>query len=198
MKTLIVLMLCGCLCAAAATAQVDPNSNGVGIYSDLGGLVNQVELEVGVPLEVYLLLTRANGTGGLVGWELDIVVPENVTIWGWNVPTPDAFVYSSPPSFAVVFPIAYPYQTAHHLMTFILIPLDSDPAQFFITGSSSSDDGDAPRYLDKMENRPGGDDMLFIEMIPYPEGMGVASFTVNPDVTPVVSASWGGVKALYR
>ena len=37
-----------------------------------------------------------------------------------------------------------------------------------------------------------------IEMVPYPGGETMASFTVNPEALAVASATWGVVKALYR
>ena len=198
MKTLIVLILCGCLWAVPATAQIDPNPDGVGIYADLDGLVNQVELEIGVPMEVYLLLTRPSGTGGIWSWEGEIIVPDNVSIWGWNNPIPGALSIASPPAFVVGYPEVFPYQVTNHLMTFIIVPEDSEPAQFYITGNSHPSGAPYPRYIDYDESRPHPDEALLMPMTPYPDGLEGAAFTVNPDPTAVVSASWGGVKALYR
>lgn len=198
MKYLVSLMVCACLLTAAASAQIDPNTDGVGIYSDLGGMVNQVELEVGVPMEVYLLLTRPSGTGGLCGFECDIVVPDNVVIWGWNIPVPDAMSITSPPGFMAAWPEGIPYGSVNHLLTFIIVPQDSEPAQFFISGFSGGGEDFPPRYLDIDESRPHDDRALLLEMTPYPDGIEVATFTVNPDPTAVVSVSWGGVKSLFR
>lgn len=199
MKYSLFLLVCACLWAAAATAQIDPNTDGVGIYVDLEGQVNEVELEVGVPMEVYLLLTRPSGTGGLAAWECELVVPENVTIWGWNTSVVDgAFCLSTPPGFVVAYPDGIPYQDVNLLMTFIIVPQDSEPAQFYITNYTGPNGQDEPVYLDLDEDRPSGDDRILINMTPYPGGEDLAAFTVNPDPTSVDLASWGGVKALYR
>ena len=107
--------------AGPALAQIDPGPDGVGIYADKDGLVNQVEIEAGVPLEVYLLLTRPSGQNMLGGWECGLIVPENVTIWGWNISTPGALSLSEPPNFMVGHPYI-PYQTVNLLMTFIIVP----------------------------------------------------------------------------
>ena len=193
-------MACACLWAAAATAQIDPNADGVGIYADLEGLVNHVDLDVGVPMEVYLLLTRPSGTGGLSAWECELIVPDNVTIWGWNHSlVPGSTCISDPPSFVVAYPVGIPYETVNLLMIFIIVPLDDQPAQFYITNNTGPNGADEPRYLDLHEDQPiGGGMYVSINMTPYPDGTEVAAFTVNPDPTLVTSAAWGAVKALFR
>jgi len=190
MKYRIILIVCGCLWATAATAQIDPNPDGIGIYADVDGMVNQVELEAGVPMEVYLLLTNPSGPGTFGAWECDIVVPDNVSIWGWNISTPGAMAVSTPPGFMVAFP-GIPYQTVNLLVMFIIVPQDSEPAQFFITRYTGPGGGDEPRYVD-------ADTHELITMNPYPDGVDGVAFTVNPVVTAVASATWGEVKALYR
>ena len=44
MKTKILILTGALLWAAAAVAQIDENENGIGIYADLGGMVNEVEM----------------------------------------------------------------------------------------------------------------------------------------------------------
>lgn len=195
MKKLIMIIAFMFLWTAAATSQIDPNADGIGIYADMGGLTNQVELEVGEPMEVYLLLTRPSGDQYLGAWECDIVVPDNVTIWGWNLPVPGSLSISAPPSFTVAHsPI--PYELANHLMTFIVVPLDSNPAQFYITRNTGPGGGDEPRYNNIHFDISDG--MELINLHPYPNGGEEASFTLNPAPLAVVSVTWGGVKSLYR
>lgn len=194
MKLLLFVLSLSLLLLGPVYAQVDTTPNGVGIYADLGGLQNEVELEVGTPLEVYLLLTRPSGTNALGGWECGLVIPDNVTIWGWNVPTPGAISLSEPPNFMVGHP-EVPYQTINLLMTFILVPLDSEPAQFYITRSTLPNAGDVPRYVDDPYL---SSDEGTVEMIPYEGGAGMASFVVNAGPLATSSSLWGDVKALYR
>ena len=188
-----LILVCLILWSTAAIAQVDPNDNGIGIYADLGGLNNRVCLEAGEPLEVYLLLTRPTGTVSLAGWECRIVVPDNVAIWGWNLPVPGSLAFSTPPSFMVAFP-GIPYQTVNHLMTFIITPLDSKPAQFYIEEFPNTQGVTEPRYLDY---NIGHDDTL-IDLIPYPDGGVKPSFTINAVELSSDSASWGSMKAIFR
>jgi len=196
MKFRLILMVCVCLWAVSASGQIDPNSNGIGIYADLDGMTNEVELEVGDPIEVYLLLTRPTGDLGLSGWECSLIVPENVTVWGWYVPVPGAVSISDPPAFMSGYPAPLPYQAANLLMKFIIVPLDSQPAQFFIAEYPYSTPVDAPRYVNW--NGGSSDDMTLIDMVPYPGGETMASFTINPEALPVISATWGVMKSLYR
>ena len=194
MKRRYLILTCLVLWATTATAQIDPNDNGIGIYADLGGMANEVQLEAGTPLEVYLLLTRPTGALGLAAWECQIVVPDNVSIWGWNLPISGSVAVSSPPSFCVGLPDDVPYQTIHHLMTIIITPLDCHPAQFFIEEFPNSQGVTAPRYFDY----DGTSDGELINLTPYPAGGAEAAFTINPEALPVSAASWDEVKALYR
>lgn len=196
MKTRLLIMVAAALWSVTASGQIDPNSDGIGIYADLDGLTNQVELEVGVPMEVYLLMTSPTGLGELGGWECSLVVPDNIAVWGWNVVTPGALTVSDPPSFAVGFPTLHTYQDIHHLMTFIIVPQDSESAQFYIKEFEGQPGGDFPRYADFDPSYEYGS--ILKDLKPYPDGMGKASFTVNPESLAVASATWGEVKALYR
>ena len=192
MKIRILIIGFG-LFAVTASAQIDPGADGVGIYADLGGMTNQVELEVGVPLEVYLLLTRPSGTGSLAGWECGIILPDNVSVWGWNVPYPGAIAMIDPPSCLAAWPDGVPFQDVNLLVKFIIVPLDSEPAQFYITGPVADNPARLPIYLDLPI-----DGTQEIPMVPYPRGEAMASFTVNPQALALASVTWGEVKALYR
>lgn len=194
MKIRILIIVFG-LFAVTASAQIDCGADGVGIYADLEGMTNQVELEVGVPMEVYLLLTRPSATGLLAGWECGLIVPDNVSVWGWNVPYPGAMALIDIPHCMAAWPTpdGVPFQDVNLLMKFIIVPLDSEPAQFYITGWEPEDSTRPPVYLDLPI-----DGTELVEMVPYPRGEEKASFTVNPQALAVFSASWGEVKALYR
>lgn len=193
MKTAIVVLCSVMLWALAASAQVNLGANGIGIYADLGGLTNEVELEAGTPMEVYLLLTRPTGQLKLGGWECHIDVPDNVVIWGWNHPHPGTMTFATPPDFMSVFtPI--PYAGVNHLMTFIIVPLDAEPARFFI-GPHPDFDVTLPRYLDADYDGPMIGNL--IDAIPY-AGDDEPCFVVNGGSVPITDASWGEVRALYR
>ncbi len=182
------------LLAVPALSQIDPDPDGVGIYADIDGLVNSVSLEVGEPLEVYLLLTRPSAEEpGLKGWQCGIEVPDNVSIWGWSIP--GTFMNAgSPPSFAVgrgsdPTPLD---SDVILLMTFILVPLNNSEAVFSI-----NDGGWITPYpgLPLYATDPGS--IFQYAMHPYPDGAGEKSFVVNGSV-PNDPHTWGEVKALYN
>lgn len=192
MKIRILIIGLG-LFAVTASAQIDPNADGVGIYADLDGMTNQVELEVGVPMEVFLLLTRPSASGLLAGWECGLILPDNVSVWGWNVSYPGALVMIDPPGYLAVWPDGVPFQDVNLLMKFIIVPLDSEPAQFYITGWEPDNPARPPIYLDLPI-----DGTEQVAMVPYPSGEAKASFTVNPQALALANVTWGEVKALYR
>ena len=127
-----LIPVCLVLWAGAAIAQIDPNDNGIGIYADMDALTNQIALEVGKPLEVYVLMTHPTGAAALGAWECGIVVPDNAAIWGYSLPIAGSVLISTPPAFMVGLPRLLPYEDVMHLMTLIITPLDCYPAQFFI------------------------------------------------------------------
>ena len=179
--------------AATTFAQIDPDPDGIGIYADMEGNVNSVNLEVGQPLEVYLLLTRPSAAEPeLLGWQCGIEVPDNVSIWGWSIP--GAFLnFGSPPNFCVgrgadPTPLL---GTTIYLMSFIIVPLDSNEAVFTIT-----DGGWITPYEGYPIYQTGlGNDYAYA-MDPYPSGPGEMTFSVNGTV-PNEMSTWGEVKALY-
>ncbi len=196
MNKCFMILACALVWAAVATAQIDPNQNGIGIYADLDGLVNEVEVAVGDPMEVYVLITRPTGTVKLGGWEAHIVVPDNISIWGWNFPNPGTLAFSTPPDFMAAHP-PVAFQVVNHVMTFIVVPTDSEPAQFYIEPFPYTTPVPAPRYID-VEYGPDAVPGVLIDLVPYPAGIGNPSFTVNAGPLPTRAASWGEIKALYR
>lgn len=195
MKTRILILAVVLLCATVAYADVECGPNRIGIFADQDGLVNEIAVEEGEPLEVYLLILNPTGSRGLAGFECSIVVPDNVTVWGWNFPVDRPFAIGAAPDFMVVFE-PLPYQAVMHVMTFIVVPGDSEPAQFYIEKLAEISSGDAPLYLDAVYGSDPSDEL--IDLIPYPDGPGKASFVVNSGSVPAYSESWGDVKALFN
>ena len=104
-----------------------------------------------------------------------------------------AIAMINPPSCLAAWPDGVPFQDTNLLVKFIIVPLDSEPAQFYITGPVADNPARLPIYLDLPI-----DGTQEIPMVPYPSGEAMASFTVNPVALAVASATWGEVKALYR
>jgi len=184
-----LILTCLALLATPVLAQIDPGDNGIGIYADQDGLTNNVKLEVGVAMEVYLLLTRPTGETQLAGWECSLVQPDNVSVWGFNYPNPGTIAIIDGDNFCGVHSPMVPYADVNLLMTFIIVPLDGQCARFFIEEFTGQSGVTEPRYLD-------GSDL--IDMKPYPDGNDLATFTVNEEGLSTESASLDQVKALYR
>jgi hypothetical protein len=195
MKTIATLLAIGCLGLAwPATAQIDPEPDGIGIYADLAATRTSVTADPGVPFEVYLMITRPSNPSGIQGWECGIEVPGNAVIWGWNVAGDHWFNVGSPPEFEVAYgqePL--PAVDAVLLMTFIVYLTDSDPAEFYIHECQSVPGRyEWPAYV-------GADDInTLIRLHPWPRLAGQPAFKINDTSTPVVLATWGVVKSLFR
>jgi hypothetical protein len=181
------------LLAAGAAAQIDPDPDGIGIYADLGATRTRLHAPVEQPFEVYLMLTRPSAVGSIAGWSARIVVPENAVIWGWNVAGDHWMNVGSPPIFEVAYNLAssLPLQDVILLMTFIIYLTDHHPAEFYI--ERSYDIYEWPCYLDTVDLG------TFIQLHPWPRGSNQPAFCANPAPgTPVLAATMGAVKNLYR
>lgn len=192
MRTMIPILALLLPCAALGDP-IDPNPNGIGIYADVEGRANQVDLDAGVPMEAYVLVTRAEsfGESSFAGCEFSIVIPSNVTIWGWNLPQAGAFTFSDPPDFMIALSNPVPYADVIHVLTLIIVPDDDEPAQFYLQGFQGPGGVDYPRYMDSVG-------FALYELTPYPGGVGNMAFVINGDIVPGESASWSDLKALYR
>ncbi len=81
-------------------------------------------------------------------------------------------------------------------MTFIITPLDSEPAQFYIELNPQDYTATAPRYLDNNWDDP--QNQTLVDMVPYPAGGAKATFTVNGVALAAESSTLDALKALYR
>ena len=124
-----------------------------------------------------------------------IVAPDNVSVWGYSFPIAGTIGLVDTPKFMAAHqPVEY--GMANLLMTFIIVPLDSEPAQFYIEEWPGQTGVTEPRYIDGT-----WEDLsvhVLIDMVPSPDDDDEPCFTMNPAALPIASATWGGVKALYR
>ena len=81
-----------------------------------------------------------------------------------------------------------PYQAINHVMTFIIVPSDSEPALFYIDVPQYPGAGEAPRYLDWNTTGYPRDELY--DLVPYPDGLGQPSFAVNAGALPVVAVGY--------
>ena len=137
------------------------------------------------------MLTRPSAPNSIAGWAVGIVVPENAVIWGWNIAGDHWANLGNPPYFVVACGMGgLPIQDVVRLMTFIVYLTDEDPAEFYIT---REDHHPWPCYIDH-ENMS-----TLIELHPWPRVANQPAFCANPGpTTPVLAATMGAVKNLYR
>jgi hypothetical protein len=181
--------------ASGAAAQIDPNPDGIGIYADLEATQTSVSADPGVPFEVYLVITRPSNSSGIMGWECGIDVPDNATIWGWNVAGDHWLNGGSPPEFEVGYGIdPLPSTDVVLLMTFIVYLSDENPAEFYIHECRA-----VPGLYDEPGYIASDDIGTLIPLHPWPRVQGEPAFKINDGTaTPTLPATWGAVKALYR
>jgi len=188
------LALCAiALSATTAIAQVDPAADGIGIYADLGGTTSQVQAPAGTPFEAYVLLTRPSRTNGITAWECGIQVPDNMTIWGWNIQG-DFMNFGAGTTFAVCYNEPRPATDVVHLMTFIVVPQNGAPGYFYLdAGTYDSGNDGVPNYIDDANWD------ILVPLHTWPNGVAQPAFAVNSDQQlPADDVSWGEVKALFR
>lgn len=190
MKFLSLIAIGLCFIAGAAMAQIDPQFDGIGIYADVDGMLAGVQQEVGVPLEVYLLLTNPSSDLMYMAWECGIDVPDNALVWGFNFPHPGTIAIIDGTDFTAAWGVWTPMQSVNLLMTFIITPLDDQCAYFGVTGNSGTPDPVGPAYC--------VEGYQIVDLHPY-SGAAGAAFALNADeMLATDSATLDQVKALYR
>jgi len=191
----IYLLLAGFLLnGTIAMAQIDPEPDGIGIYLDRGAMVPGITHEPFEPFQVYLLITHPSCSEGVIGWSATIEYPDNAVVWGWNVAGRNWLNFGAPPYFVVGYADPLPLGPIVQLLSFIIQVTDSNPASFYLSAGEGEPAGDnQPCYLDADDI---GD---YIPLYPWPRQEGAACFAVNAGTTTDThSATWGGVKQLYR
>lgn len=203
MKKLLVLLAVLAL-AAPAMAGIDPGTNGIGVYFDLGANVNCGAPAPYALLPMYLIATNINETSGISGWETHV----------YFEPTPGAGVTYAYAGVGAVNPLTapdfqvgmgggpLPYSPAVLLLTMstfylggpLMIgvgPIISAPPSFS-PPSPGYAAGNAPDRLIKLT--PSSN-------VPIPGsnfGYWVAGANAGNCPVPNEETSWGGVKALYQ
>lgn len=189
----MMLRLCLALAlfSTVAAAQISPVPDSVGIYADISGITNSIHADVGEAFEAYLLITRPTGPEGVRAWELKIGVPDNATVWGWNIQG-TYMNLGSGSNFTVAYTEALPLSSAVHLMTFIVVATTSEEGCFTISEPDGDPDQNGyPEYIDD------SDINTELRLYPWPAGPDEPAFVMNAAVGNV-GKSWGDVKTLFR
>jgi hypothetical protein len=195
MKRWLTLLTLGVLLTgSSALAQIDPDTDGIGIYKDLAATIYCAPETPNAPFDVYLVLTNPSALGGVSGWELQLEFSALVFALNWGYQG-QAVNAATPPEFAVGLAAALPWAPAINLMTITMLALvptcewihiipTLNPS---IPGELVYADGVDPGNLIIMRQSTGGPD----EPV----------YGINCDCPPPIAtdeASWGNVKNLYR
>ncbi len=188
----VLVALAVCCVAGATSAQVDPEPDGIGIYTDLTATSNVLIAPPQTPVEIYVLLTRPSHRDGIAGWECAIDVPPNAVVWAWNLPS-EALGFLWPPDFQVAPWPPLPATDIVHLMTFVVYLTDANPAPFHITYSERFNSGQfgKPVYVDNKDLKK------ILPLHTWPANSTQPAFVFNPRPTADDETSWGDVKRLY-
>jgi hypothetical protein len=188
----MVLLLAG----GNAAAQIDPDTDGVGIYTDASAEIYCSAHPAGAPSTIVVCLTNPSAQGGVYGWEAKITFPVTLFILatvytggGLNVGDPLQGQY------IVGIPSPLPWAPVIVLCTFTILTTIPDCSWIYmgpldnasIPGEMVYADGADPGNLIIMRGSTGGPD--------------IPVYGINCDCPPPIpneSETWGGVKALYR
>ena len=198
---LLITVICLSLLSIPALAQLDSGPSGIGVYADMGGMVNSVMQDEGL-LEVYLLLMGCEAEIGIQAWEASIWVDGSLTMLGYELPY-EGFTIGVLPDITVGVsdggandPLFT--EPIMHLATLHFIVQGPEQGNIYIKansafGGSGSMGNYLPAYADAAS--VGG---LFA-MYPSSGSVDQPVFRVNGESPVATTVSpFAGVKALYR
>ena len=201
MKTrLSIAILCLSLLSATAFAQLDSGPDGIGVYADMGGMVNSITQDEGL-LEVQLLLMGCSAESGVQAWEAAIWCDGCLTFLGHELPYEGFNVVTLPDIMVGVSdgedndPIAQePIMRLTTLQFLVTGPEEGNiyvkPVSYF--GGSGSMGNYLPAYA------AAGSNQLYA-MYPSSGSVNLPVFRVNGQApVATTSSTLDGVKALYR
>ncbi len=197
----LITVMCLSLLSIPALAQLDSGPDGIGVYADMGGMVNSVMQDEGL-LEVYLLLMGSEAEIGIQAWEAAIWVDGSLTLLGLELPYDGANISILPDITVGVWdgedndPIFT--EPIMHLATLYFMVQGPEPGNIYIKpnsrfGGSGSMGNYLPCYCPDA-SVPG-----IFAMYPSSGSVDQPVFRVNGEAPVATTVStFEGVKALYR
>jgi len=183
------------LLAVTAQAQIDDGPDGIGIYADLEGMVNNLYVSEGV-IELYVLATNVAATNGIIGWEMGLEWEGPAISIGWDLPYEAAAGVQDEWSFQIACYDLLPPAPVVHLMTLYYHILDEGTSEFFIRECWYSEGGIMGNYLPAYIDGFGGE---LRALNPSSGSIGLPCFRLNGEAPVAVeSRSWSDVKAMFR
>lgn len=198
--TFSIAVLCLCLLTAPAFAQLDPGPDGIGVYLDMGGMVNSVTQDEGL-LEVQLLLMGCTAETGIQAWEAGIACDGSLVLLSHELPYEGFDVMTLPDIMVGVTigaandPIAQ--APIMHLAILHFMVTGPEPGNIYVTPVSTFDgSGSMFNYLPAYAMAETNE---LRAMYPSSGSVDLSVFRVNGEApVATTSASLDGVKALYR
>jgi hypothetical protein len=194
-SVLIVLVV---MMPAWGQAQLDPRTDGIGIYFDEGGLTNCINTTVPYqPVVAYLAATRISAGSGISGWECAVTIAGDHVAQSWSVRW-NGTNFLTPPLFAVGFgtgPMpAQPVCVLASCHGYMLSP--SSEVLFWIDGLPTPS---LPEFPHNPVYAAGTNSADLRPLWQSTGGYDVPVAAINGDCpVPERQSTWGGVKALYE
>jgi hypothetical protein len=197
MKKIIALTaLASMVISGQPLAQIDPDSDGFGMYFDLDATDNCVPWPAG-PVYVYLILTNASEPTGISGWECHVTytVPAGCFEVGWTLPAGSLNV-STAPDFVVGLAAPVPNAPTIQLATLCILVF-CVPSIYFYVGPA-----DTPSIPGFAAYAAGENSDRLIPMYPSSGNSNwpVAGMNIDCEFPPFSTEdeTFGGIKAMYR
>ncbi|MFH1844260.1 MAG: hypothetical protein ABIF77_13735 [bacterium] len=189
------LLLCLFVIAAPPFSGADPGTDGVGIYFDLDGQVNCLDVPPFTPVNCYVIATNVSSPGGVLGYAFTIATAGPFLLGNYTQPCINIIGW---PDIACGLSAPYPWAPTIVLISVSFMVMSPEPVYLsvlpysfgsVIPGFPVYEDGDAP----------GTYRALFPAAGQGPGGEWLPVACVNGDCpVPTESETWGGLKALYR
>jgi len=202
MKKLIVLLAVS-LVAASAFAQIDPDTNGIGVYFEPGAMTNLATWAVPyAPNQVYFCITNPQGNIGAAEYGYQTVA----TVGGFfrvaEMPAATSVEasqnHASPNAGEYITGYGSPLPVAGSVVLMqwtLMITTPGTQLEFFITGTSVPG---LPSGLPAMVDVADGLMYPLYKSTGFNNTLAVAGVNNPPAVVAVEGASFGNVKSLFR
>lgn len=200
-KSILVVILALVACSNAS-AQVDSGLDGIGIYADLEGTINNVDAAVGTELFLYILATNVTAENGIQIWQLgvtttspDLLVLPSVLPFEYPYPASEWCGGPGPDRKINVMEGPLPQESIIHLATMKVLVIGEGPADLFLDRSSCGHPEHPPTYTTTNDDGTG----RMVDLTPSSGSVESPVFRINgPGPVAAENAKWGSVKSLFR
>jgi hypothetical protein len=174
----------------------------IGMYADLAGTINQINVDIDTPFNVYVLLKNPSSTSNIIARDCfinypDVAIGGNVIVISWAIAGGGTNTMTEP-EFQVAMLDVPPLVNDDIilLLSAEVYVTTTDEAAVYIDGSTLDPLGTGqPTYCPEDWGEDPGN---LVEMTQSSGDPDIPVFTINPEPVPVASEAWSAIKALYR